>query len=444
MREQYSISVRRNHLEISGSALQKVHLNYEGYFQNFFSLPSEKIQELVLIAAGIYAVDRISKKPSEMSSPGRIRQLHIIFRLKFSDFWSNKKVAELLIEIASLLTDDDWEFTFTGLAQEEKQPRLQDYLDFSRESFDKVALYSGGLDSAAGLVHRLISNLDQSYLLITVGHYYGLHHRVQKQLIELSKLVDLKKNEGTRVAHSTLNTHLRGGKSVRMRDQEISQRSRAFFFCATAASAADVFKTKTVEIFENGIGSINLPVMTGMLGCGHATRGAHPSFLSKISTLCSIVLERDLEFILPFSDLTKGEMLSSIKLVPGIESWLQNSLSCIHTSLRVAGISHCGECPACIERIQAFVVAGFSPKIEKFEMNPNGYLPKKLNNREYFNLYRLDALKWQENSDDVHRRLQYHLAITGMKVDELERLTELHIRHSREITHVFNSPFYGG
>ena len=83
--------------------------------------------------------------------------------------------------------------------------------------------------------------------------------------------------------HTTLVVHQSGGVAKRMSNQEQSQRSRAFLFAAVAAVVAQASKVSDVEVFENGVGAINLPLMTGMLAGGLATRGAHPTFLKWIN-----------------------------------------------------------------------------------------------------------------------------------------------------------------
>src|SRR5262249_25663156 len=152
-------------------------------------------------------------------------------------------------------------------------------------------------------------------------------------------------------------TSLCGGSSIRLSQQECTQRSRAFLFAACAVAVADAYRICDIDVFENGVGSINLPLMTGMLGQGLATRGAHPYFLALMSNLAMAITESNLRFTLPFASMTKGEMLERLKH-HGLGSWARQSRSCIHSSLRLPGAPQCGSCPACIERRQAFRVAG--------------------------------------------------------------------------------------
>src|SRR5690606_29891616 len=124
-----------------------------------------------------------------------------------------------------------------------------------------------------------------------------------------------------------------GGAAKRISLQERSQRSRAFLFYATAAVIAQACEIENIEVFENGVGAINLPLMTGMLAGGLATRGAHPTFLKLMSQLASAVAEKPIRYSLPFATQTKAEMLAPLK-AHRLDSWAQLSRSCVHTSWR--------------------------------------------------------------------------------------------------------------
>jgi len=440
MYEHYMVHADANEVVISGDIAQTVRLDVDGYCQQLLSLPSTNVRELITIASGIYAIDRLSKK--RMGLKGGVRQLHVSFGVHNLHFWASNAVREALLEVISFLTDDDWQINFESQSNLNKIQH-QDYLNFARPLVGRIALYSGGLDSAAGLAHQLFIQGLRDYLVITVGHYSALRSHVKRQLADLENIGSLAGYRDISLLHSTLTTSLKDSKDVRMRDRENSQRSRGLLFCAAGVGAAEVSGLNTVEVFENGVGAINLPVMTGMLGRGLATRGANPSFLTKMSTLASLVLERRIEFVLPFDNFTKGEMLGSIGAIPGIGQWLQKSHSCIHTSLRERQVNHCGECPACIERRQAFLTAKLPIELEDYQLDILRAAPSNLSSKEYFYLYRLNAIKLLEGDPESYRRVAYHCSITDMPHSAYKRIAELQLRHSREILTAFGSPFIG-
>jgi hypothetical protein len=237
-----------------------------------------------------------------------------------------------------------------------------------------------------------------------------------------------------RQLHATLPVRLRGGVALRMGLQETSQRSRAFLFAACAAVAAQACKVSEVEVFENGIGAINLPLMAGTLAGGMATRGAHPTFLKWMSQLASFVAEQPVRYTLPFAAKTKAEMLLSLQ-GHGLEDWLQLSHSCVHTSWRERHRSHCGQCPGCIERRQAFAVANICESIGGYAVDLFNDVPLAENNADYLRRYIDDAIGWVAGEGSVRRRLAWHLSLTDVPSDQYIAIRRRQFRHAREVIH---------
>ena len=75
-----------------------------------------------------------------------------------------------------------------------------------------------------------------------------------------------------------------------------SENVRAFLFAACGAIAATLFGVRIVELFENGVGSINFPPMMGMIFGPFSTRGSHPEFLRRMSVFCTEVMENHISF----------------------------------------------------------------------------------------------------------------------------------------------------
>lgn len=441
MFEQYQISGTADHVRIDGEVQQLLKLNADGFFKALLVLPSHRCLDLLRIAAGIYAVDRISKRKKRRDNEDGIRQLHLTFDVHDAEFWMQSAIKQLVVEILSFLTDDDWLFDFRQSQRALGDLGYQDFLGLPRPFQPRhAALYSGGLDSAAGLANRLLEGAND-FLLVTVGHQSGLHHRVEKQLKGLSGLLKVCPGVTVNVLHSTLTTSLEGGKSKRMRQQERTQRSRAFLFCAATTIAAKAYNLELMEMFENGVGAINLPLMTGMFGGGRSTRSAHPTFLHLMSELSTRVTEKPMCFVLPFEAKTKAEMLQNLKDSAGLAMWAQESRSCVHTSLRQVGKTHCGRCPACIERRQAFASAGIEENLDIYQTN---VLTESLNDEDeadYLYLYQLEAMKCLEGAESVRRRTTNYLRLTDVPREHDDRISELQLRYSREVLRTFGSPF---
>ena len=229
---------------------------------------------------------------------------------------------------------------------------------------------------------------------------------------------------------------MRSSGSGRLDAQELSQRTRAFLFCACATALASAYEVSDVDVFENGVGSINFPVMTSMLYGGLSTRGAHPTYLKQMSLLASMVLGAEIRFGLPFADKTKGEMMETLDL-PKLTDLLNRTRSCVHTSWRVANESHCGVCPACIERRQAFATARISENVDAYSIDIFREPPKRDLDQIYFRPYREEAVAWLNADSRLHRRMDAHLSYSRIPLNERGRLLGIQDRHSREVKAVY-------
>jgi hypothetical protein len=133
--------------------------------------------------------------------------------------------------------------------------------------------------------------------------------------------------------------------------------------------------------------------------------------------------------------MTKAQMLAPLH-EQRLALWAQRSRSCVHSSLRVAGKNHCGVCPACIERRQAFAVAGVRER-DCYITDILSAPPKSGSDADYFRLYCDEAHAWLTDDPRPRRRMDAHLRITAIPSDEHAKIAALHTRHSREISAVY-------
>lgn len=111
-----------------------------------------------------------------------------------------------------------------------------------------------------------------------------------------------------------------------------------------------------VEVYESGIGAINLPLMHGMATGARTTKSSHPRFLRLMSELVSRVAERRIDICLPHRNRTKAEIVRTLA-EDGLADLAAATDSCVRYLVR-GKVRHCGHCPACIGRRQAMIVAG--------------------------------------------------------------------------------------
>jgi hypothetical protein len=107
--------------------------------------------------------------------------------------------------------------------------------------------------------------------------------------------------------------------------------------------------------------------------------------------------------------------------------------------VRQKGKTHCGCCPACLERRQAFVAAGIEERLEPYQMDVRSDPLMYSDKADYFRIYRLEASKWVRGDKDVRQRMFNHLRLTDMPLDEDERICALQLQHSREVLLAFGA-----
>jgi len=172
-----------------------------------------------------------------------------------------------------------------------------------------------------------------------------------------------------------------------------------------------------VEVFESGVGAVNLPLLAGMVG-SKATRGSHPHFFRLMSRLVSLAAGREIVFHLPFLEKTKGEVVGQLAAL-GLQELARSTVSCVHYPLRERPHKQCGVCPACIFRRQAMLIGGIEePGVYKHDLfgpvhETNGIPEDGMDFLKAFLLQvaNLGALK---SGSPVPERVRRHLFATNL------------------------------
>lgn len=315
-------------------------LRSEQLFEPLRSGSPPKVADLLAIAAAVYSIDRLVKRSYQCALRGPGRVLHVRARVAVPRFWTDR--ADLLRELLAVLSGDHWTFEF-------EQGQVPQWQSSMLKVQDTICLYSGGLDSLAGLAYRL-TETSGCITSVTMLHVGRQRARVKAHIDGLNA------HFGKRVFPVLVPMALIS--PPRLDDQELSQRCRGFMFASLGIGAAAALSARRIEVYENGVGALNVPLMFGMSVGGRTTKGCHPWFLELMSQLASAVLDREVSFVLPHEFRTKAEVVSVLR-PRSLQGLAVKSFSCIHTSPRVAGEpKHCGLCPACIGRRQAFLAGG--------------------------------------------------------------------------------------
>ena len=325
--------------------------------------------DLLEIAASIHAIDRLVPRLTERQRPAGVvwtRSLRADIPVRDPDRW--RQQIPLLSQLLHWLTDDDWSVEFSPL-----QPGAG-MLDTPQQFlFDTVpdgavpVLFSGGLDSAAGLASELLHGDAVGISMHTNGWMDGVQRRVLAALNEASH-------------HQCV--PLRYRISVR-NSTEASQRSRGLLFLAAGVATAWAMHQDHLRVFENGIGAVNLPFLRSQQGA-QATKSVHPLTLRMVQDLASAVSGRSFVIDAPAMALTKAELLRCAPSAAGKALGL--TVSCdVGFAARVPEHRACGACTSCLLRLQSLTAAGLT-----------GLLPMDIHERKgHDREFNLNAMIWQ-------------------------------------------------
>ena len=244
------------------------------------------------------------------------------------------------------MSDDTYTFEFRPL---DVRPKVQSYLEFSGEDIesfspDEVVRFSGGIDSFAGAVERLAAD-GKPVALVS-------HRSATKIASTQTELVaSLRARFGrSRILHIPVLVNL----DERL-GRESTHRTRSFLSASLGAATARLFGLDRLSFFENGVVSMNLPLLAQVVGA-RATRTTHPQVLAGFRDLLSGLFECPFSVTNPFVWRTKAEIVEGIA-AHGFGDLIRDTRSC--TRVRdMTRHPHCGLCSQCIDRRFAVLAAG--------------------------------------------------------------------------------------
>jgi hypothetical protein len=273
------------------------------------------------------------------------RDLAFVIGVREPEFWANPKVNGLIREVLRFLTDDSYSFDFVPLAtdREDQTPYFEfhDQMDWAFHQPDRVLMFSGGLDSLAGIVETAASG--EKTVLVSHRPVSTLYARQKKLFGELQNKFPGK------LMHIPVWVNKEEGFN-----REPTQRTRSFLFCALGTLVAQSIEARGIRFYENGVLSVNLPMAEEVLRA-RASRTTHPVTLHLLSKLAEAVIEREIPIDNPFLFKTKTEVVQTLTTHDATDLIAQ-TVSCSHLMFQSGAKRHCGTCSQCIDR--RFAVAG--------------------------------------------------------------------------------------
>ena len=327
-----------DYLEKEGGSAN-VRIGLPSFVRDVYHLPDRTL-DLLEIAAYIYCADRMRKRgsTSAVEYHAWARSFHFSIKVRDHAFWARSDVAKCLSGALQFMTGDrSYRFSFES-GHSTPKTNLFDDEEFLVSEYRPltVALFSGGLDSLAGVIDRL-EMTDEKLCLVSHQSQPGTVRTQQKMAAAL------KGRYSDRIFHYRFKCNLKNTRAA-----EETQRSRAFLYTSIAFAIAQAFGQDGFFVFENGITGFNFPRRSDLTGA-RASRTTHPKTIHHLNELFSLVFEGAMQIRLPFLWKTKTDVMSLLRNGPHSEL-IPSSVSCSKTFQNLGMATHCGGCSQCVDR----------------------------------------------------------------------------------------------
>ena len=319
------------------------------------------LADLLEVVMAVYAADRRSPRVFKGASAGQ-RSIRVRVSVRDPGLWATTDMGHKFAELLYWLSEDKWSFEFEGRQAAPSSAESERFLfQLPSEPPVTVSLFSGGLDSLAGLVARAQGGSAGSDILV-----FGYTHNrlVHQQRLQVDSLRSARRNgglpdESSEIRHVAVPFGIRKPRGHR---EEPSQRTRALVFLVLGVATALQADTDTLWIYENGIGALNLPLNETQLGIDNY-RGVHPRSLMLAQDFLSLALDLPVQLRNPFLFATKAQMCKSL-VGSGIADAVSHTVSCDGFPQRIRNQPpQCGHCTSCILRRQSLQASG----LEQFD-----------------------------------------------------------------------------
>jgi len=339
-------------LEVNGTAVN-ANLQVSHLREHFLKEMPDVLADLLEVAAYVYAADSTISRGGAVAAQMGLnwrRRLYFDVPVRCREIWEEPGTSRLLAETLGHLSEDDYAFNFREHAGHRVEASIP-FLDFGEDDAwrpDEVIMFSGGLDSLAGALDAVVGR--QKRVALVSHSSAGTMTRVQRELAEqLARLG--RKTAPDVLRHFPIRAHMHDGALT-----EGSHRSRSFLFATLGIVIARSFGLGHADFCENGIVSLNLPLLAQHVGA-RATRSTHPRALKGLSGLFSKLLGAEVRIRNPLFWHTKTDVLKRIYDL-GCGHLIKRSRSCANVRRTSKMHPHCGRCSQCIDRRFAALASG--------------------------------------------------------------------------------------
>jgi 7-cyano-7-deazaguanine synthase in queuosine biosynthesis len=327
---------------------RNVNIRFEDVVRKLEQNISPRLMDFLEIASYVFTADCSTQRgnwTNDKSDEPWGRDLAFLIAVREPEFWATQRVKDLIQGALRFLSNDSYSFQFVPLEVDRNdQTPYFNFDDQNKWPFykpDRVLMFSGGLDSLAGIVETAASG----------GKAILISHRPVSTLSARQRtlFVELQKKFPSQLIHVPVWINKDEGFG-----RESTQRTRSFLFAALGTLVAQSIDAGGIRFYENGVLSVNLPVAEEVLRA-RASRTTHPVALHLLSSLAAAVTERELPIDNPFLFKTKTEVVQILSAHDATDLIAQ-TCSCSHLIFQSGEKRHCGRCSQCIDR--RFAVAG--------------------------------------------------------------------------------------
>jgi hypothetical protein len=326
-----------------GSRKSNIKISVE---DSIFSCRTQKyfpsiIADLIDLAVAIHASDRLAFQSLRQQQV----EIFVVLPVRHPEILNRSSFQNQLSRLLEWATGSRWIFEFSKRTELGRAIEQQPLIESANSHVDEVTLWSGGLDALAGLYTRLKENRNIAFMLFGTGsndNAYARQEQVFKALLpSFPNRLNLCR---VPIRFSESNLHTKNKIS----------RARGIVFTLLGSACAYLMGQKVLNLYENGIGAINLPYRKSAIGLDH-TRSVHPLTLLSVSNLVSELIGEKFTIYNPFLFRTKAEMCQQLAEDARYDlPALTVSCDSPHRKQPI----QCGYCSSCILRKQALATSG--------------------------------------------------------------------------------------
>jgi hypothetical protein len=421
---------KTHRLNITGPR-KNIDLRIEDISRTLVSNIPDVLTDFLELAAYVYCADgTVRRGGTTMAQMGKYwrRRFRFVVPVRQPEVWSSPTISTTLAETLGFLSDDFYQFDFEQLRD---PPGFQNYLELGGgepHGFqpDEVVLFSGGLDSLAGTIGEFVSG--RRAALVS-------HRSAPKIVSRQTELVEALRARFGRDRLLHVPVWVNKAQTV---GREFTQRSRSFLYAALAFVVARIFGVSQLRFFENGVVSLNLPIVSHELGA-RASRTTHPQVINGFTSLFSALAQTLFTVQNPFLWRTKTEIVRIIAEHRCTEL-IRETVSCAHVREMTVPQTHCGVCSQCVGRRFAVLAAGLEAHdpetLYKLDLLV-GALPAgeartmvEAYVRAASEIERMNELTFFSHYGEASRAVRF---ISEGANEAGRKIFELHKRHAREV-----------